>query len=1538
MELEELEVLFKMNTSQIQPMLDKLQSSFQQALGKTADTAKVGMEKTESAMDVSKGMAKVSSQLSKLNETIGSHFNRMKTTVGQGTAKIDQSSGNMFGSTKQKVGQDLDSVLAIINSKMNQAKAAQAKMHDLMNQKSSLAVDQQTGTQGVKFDSQIATAQAQMTRYQTQARALAQSMKTEFNEVPDSLYRISSAMDQNERKINGLNSRLKSLQGEYKDVAETMNLMGNSSKLEKQSAYLEKSMMSVREQINKLVSSNDSLNKSYAYVSDRGEKLKSVVGSLDTTLANNSKMATASSSSMRNMGSSMNEAGGRMRKMGNDGNSSMDKMAAGTRRSYTTLGELVRQVRFLPAMLIVYGLLYQGIMNLASGFMSALKTNTQFSSSLNQIQVNLLTAFYPIYSYILPAINSLMAALSKATAWIAQFVAALAGMSYSAARKGASGLYSQIQAMNDTSSASKSSAAAIKKANEQIAASNKAGAAQVKAANKQITASNKEAQAAFEETKKKNKELAESLMGFDEINVLDKSYGNDSLQAPEKQALQTFTPQDKQTADSSDLSSGTGGGLDFGAPLKQSNNLLGVIQGLKKILGELFDPMQQAWQSKGQKVVDSFKNAWNQILKLLGDVGQSFLHVWDGGTGEKIMANIFDIIANVFNVVGNLAGQFDKAWKHGDIGTSIFKTLLGFVNDFLSALNDMTSATAKWASKIDFTPLLQSIDGLLKAIRPILKDVWDGLDWGYQHVLLPLATFTITDLIPDFFDLISAALKVIGSIINASKPAFNWFWDSFLEPLAKWTDGAIVGVLKTLTNALSGVSGWVDKHQKAVEFIAKTLLQMFTFKVGFGALNTGVGLIGKIADKAVILSGKGNVLASFFGKITGLSSLKEAATNVKTLWSLASMKWEDFAKGVTGMASAIKNWSAWSKIATAAQAAWNAVLAVNPIYLVVAAIAVLVAGLVWFFTQTKTGQKIWSDFIKWLKNAWTDIQKFFVNLWNALAKFFSDIWNGMKTAGSKAWNWISDAFKNTFNGIGSFFRSIWNGLATFWNNIWGGLKSTGSNAWNWIAKTISGVLGGINSGWRSMWNGIGSFFTGVWNGIKSTVKTAMNDVIGFINSGIKGIDSVIHAFGGSKTAIGLIPKFAKGTPGAPKGLAMVNDGGGQEAIIDNQKNVHVLDGENQLVDFEGGETVIPYEASKSLLGNGINHFANGTFGWLSGFGNWIKDKWESITKFISNPVKALQNIAGDTIKSLSGGKSSLVSNIAPALGGGLINGIAAPFKSLLSSFKSKHDAEDESPTGSGVQRWKDTVKKALSKNNLSTSTSMVNRILRQIQTESGGNEKAVQHGYTDANSISGDLAKGLMQVISATFNHYKFSGYGNIFKGYDNLLAALNYAKHRYGPSLSYLGQGHGYANGGLIDKDGMYRVGEGNKPEMVLPLTDTPRAMELIKQAMKFMGQTFGDGLQMPSSLTSETDLNSLNAAAGNQSSNNQVGINQFGSNIVNALVQALQMNTGNLAANNQPVDLNLTVQIGNETIGNAAIKGINEVNQKNGRNMLKL
>lgn len=116
--------------------------------------------------------------------------------------------------------------------------------------------------------------------------------------------------------------------------------------------------------------------------------------------------------------------------------------------------------------------------------------------------------------------------------------------------------------------------------------------------------------------------------------------------------------------------------------------------------------------------------------------------------------------------------------------------------------------------------------------------------------------------------------------------------------------------------------------------------------------------------------------------------------------------------------------------------------------------------------------------------------------------------------------------------------------------------------------------------------------------------------------------------------------------------------------------------------------------------------------------------------------------------------------------------------------------------GEGVQRWAGTVKRILGMLNLSTSKPMVEKVLRQIQTESSGNPSAKQAGADPDGDGSGP-ALGLMQTKRATFNAFKRKGAGNIFNGPDNIYAGLNYAKHKYGSDLSALGNGHGYANGG---------------------------------------------------------------------------------------------------------------------------------------------
>lgn len=158
------------------------------------------------------------------------------------------------------------------------------------------------------------------------------------------------------------------------------------------------------------------------------------------------------------------------------------------------------------------------------------------------------------------------------------------------------------------------------------------------------------------------------------------------------------------------------------------------------------------------------------------------------------------------------------------------------------------------------------------------------------------------------------------------------------------------------------------------------------------------------------------------------------------------------------------------------------------------------------------------------------------------------------------------------------------------------------------------------------------------------------------------------------------------------------------------------------------------------------------------------------------------------------------------------------------------------PGGAGVARWRPYVIKALRANGLPTTPAYINAWMRQIQTESGGNPRAVggNDGLNEGN------ATGLLQVKPGTFQANKHPGHGNIFNGYDNMLAAMRYAKNRYGYSgmLQAIGHGHGYEKGGLVLQHQLAQIAEGNKPEMVIPLTDTSRSVQLIRQAQRFVGE----------------------------------------------------------------------------------------------------
>ena len=178
-----------------------------------------------------------------------------------------------------------------------------------------------------------------------------------------------------------------------------------------------------------------------------------------------------------------------------------------------------------------------------------------------------------------------------------------------------------------------------------------------------------------------------------------------------------------------------------------------------------------------------------------------------------------------------------------------------------------------------------------------------------------------------------------------------------------------------------------------------------------------------------------------------------------------------------------------------------------------------------------------------------------------------------------------------------------------------------------------------------------------------------------------------------------------------------------------------------------------------------------------------------------------------------------------------LNGIKDPQNKQLSG---------ENIGGSGVERWRGIATQALRMTG-QFSAGNLNALLNQMRTESNGDPKAIN--LWDPNAMKGTPSKGLLQVIDPTFRAYAMPGHNtNIYDPLSNILASIRYALATYG-SLGNAYRGVGYENGGVITKQHMAMVGEGNKEEVVIPLTGSglkrSRAMQLLAYANSKLGNS---------------------------------------------------------------------------------------------------
>jgi tape measure domain-containing protein len=317
---------------------------------------------------------------------------------------------------------------------------------------------------------------------------------------------------------------------------------------------------------------------------------------------------------------------------------------------------------------------------------------------------------------------------------------------------------------------------------------------------------------------------------------------------------------------------------------------------------------------------------------------------------------------------------------------------------------------------------------------------------------------------------------------------------------------AINGFGKSISNAGNWVatfvkqvanSGALQQFGNAVQSIAKGVGAVV------GPIASSVGSLFGFSGGASSAAGAGKRFASILKTVSGWLQQTGQWIQNNSQWlqplvvligtAVAAFKlWQGISGVIMTTKAALTAFKAAQSASTVAQALLNVVMSANPIMLVVVALAAVTAALVYFFTQTKTGQAIWSGFMSWLQSAWTAISGFFSGLWSGIVGFFTGAANNVRNA----WNAVTVWFGSIPGRISGFFSGIGAAIGGFFSSAANNVRSTWDNVVNWFKGIPGRIIGFFSNAGKWLWDAGSNIIKGLWDGLKSKFEDVKNWVSG----------------------------------------------------------------------------------------------------------------------------------------------------------------------------------------------------------------------------------------------------------------------------------------------------------------------------------------------------------------------------------------------------------------------------------------------------------